>query len=111
MRHAGVFHALNTDGRVVFLRRSSRASELFRQPAIAVWKAPRQGQDSRHLWAPELHRLDGRWWIYFAADDGRNRNHRLWALASEGDDAAGPYRRAGMIDTGGWSIDATRPAW
>ncbi len=106
-RHDGAFLAVNTDGRTIFLRRSSNVRDLFAQPPAAVWKAPRHGPDSRHLWAPELHRLDGRWWIYHAADDGRNRNHRLWVLLSTGDDPAGPYCRAGMIDTGGWSIDAT----
>ena len=107
MVHEGVFHALNTDGRRIFLRRSSAVLTLFKQPAITVWKAPVRGPDSKHLWAPELHRLDGRWFIYYAADDSRNCNHRLWALAAVGDDPAGPYRSVGTIQTGGWSIDAT----
>jgi GH43 family beta-xylosidase len=105
MFHEGVFHALNTDGQRIFLRRSSSVLNLFRQPAALVWKAPRRGANAKHLWAPELHRLDGRWFIYYAADDGRNRNHRLWALEAAGDDPAGPYRSRGMIQTGGWSID------
>ena len=107
MVYERVFHALNTDGRRIFLRRSSDALNLFEQPAVTVWKTPGSGPNSRHLWAPELHRLDGRWFIYYAADDGRNRNHRLWALAAAGDDPAGPYLGGGMIQTGGWSIDAT----
>ncbi len=105
--HEGVFHALNTDGKKIFLRRSGKVRELFRQPPVTVWRAPVRGANAKHLWAPELHRLDGRWFIYYAADNGRNRNHRLWALAAAGDDPAGPYRDAGMIDTGGWSIDGT----
>ena len=105
--HDGVFHAVTTDGRRIFLRRSSDVLNLFRQPAVTVWKAPPRGANARHLWAPELHRLAGRWMIYYAADDGRNRHHRLWALTAAGDDPAGPYRDAGMLQTGGWSIDAT----
>ena len=81
--------------------------DLFKEPAVTVWKAPRRGPNSKHLWAPELHRLDGRWFIYYAADDGRNRNHRVWALEAVGDDPGGPYHSHGMIPTGGWSIDAT----
>ena len=88
--YEGIFHALNTDGRRIFLRRSSNALDLFAQPPVTVWKAPVRGPDSKHLWAPELHRLDGRWLIYYAADDGRNRNHRIWVLASGGNDPAGP---------------------
>ena len=107
MLHEGMFHALNTDGRRVFLRRSFDVLSLFAQPAVTVWKAPASGHASKHLWAPELHRLNGRWLIYYAADDGRNRNHRLWALEAKGDDPAGPYCSRGMIQLGGWSIDAT----
>ena len=105
--HEGVFHALHTDGQRVFLRRGARAVDLFRQGAATVWRAPRRGPHAKHLWAPELHRLDGRWFIYYAADDGRNRHHRVWALEAAGDDPAGPYRHRGMVETGGWSIDAT----
>ena len=105
--YEGVFHALNTDGQRMFLRRSPDVRTLFAQPAVVVWKAPMRGPHAKHLWAPELHRLEGRWFIYYAADDGRNRNHRLWALEAVGDDPAGPYRHRGTIQTGGWSIDAT----
>lgn len=105
--HDGIFHALNTDGRRIFLRRSVDVFGLFAPPPVTVWRTPPRGPDSRHLWAPELHRFGERWFIYYAADSGRNRDHRLWALESVGDDPAGPYRRRGMIETGGWSIDGT----
>jgi GH43 family beta-xylosidase len=107
IRHDGAFHALHTDGQRIFLRRSPTLRDVFQRPAALVWQAPRRGPDSRHLWAPELHRLGGRWFIYYAADNGRNHNHRLWVLESATIDPAGPYRSRGMIDTGGWSIDAT----
>lgn len=105
--HEGVFHALLTDGRRIFLRRSGDVLDLFAQSPVTVWQAPARGPASKHLWAPELHRLGRRWFIYYAADDGRNRNHRLWALEAVGDDPAGPYHCRGTIQTGGWSIDAT----
>ncbi|HEY0793082.1 MAG TPA: glycoside hydrolase family 43 protein, partial [Chthoniobacterales bacterium] len=103
----GTYHALNTDGRVLWLRRSSSVRDLYHQAPVPVWTAPMQGPHSKHLWAPELHFLNGKWFIYYAADNGRNRNHRLWALEAEGADAAGPYRHCGMLQTGTWAIDAT----
>ncbi len=107
MWHDGGFLALHTDGQRIFLRRGPRAPDLFLQQAEVVWRAPRRGPNAKHLWAPELHRIDGGWFIYYAADDGRNRHHRLWVLAAVADDPAGPYRDGGTIETGGWSIDAT----
>jgi GH43 family beta-xylosidase len=34
-----------------------------------VWTRPSVGKMGGHIWAPELHRFDGRWYIYFAAGD------------------------------------------
>jgi GH43 family beta-xylosidase len=31
---------------------------------VRVWNAPPDGPLSRQIWAPELHRLRGRWYIY-----------------------------------------------
>ena len=108
IHHDGLYLALVTDGQRIFLRRCANVHTLFQQPPLTVWRAPQRGPNSKHLWAPELHRLGDRWFIYYAADDGRNRNHRLWVLASTGDDPAGPYHCQGTLETGGaWAIDAT----
>lgn len=78
-----------------------------------VWRAPAEGPASRQVWAPELHRIDGGWAIYFAASDGRNEAHRAWVLLSEGDDPLGPYALHGPLETGDvagepvWAIDMT----
>ncbi|HPJ19274.1 MAG TPA: family 43 glycosylhydrolase, partial [Actinomycetota bacterium] len=44
-------------------------------PKHVVWTAPQKGPASQELWAPEIHSIDGRWYIYFAASDGNNANH------------------------------------
>ncbi len=81
-----------------------------------VWRAPRSGPFSKEVWAPELHHLDGRWYIYFAASDGRNENHLTYVLESEGADPLGPYTLHGPMATGDgpdglspniWAIDMT----
>jgi hypothetical protein len=35
-------------------------------PPIAVWSAPDTGWNRGNVWAPELHSIDGRWYIYYA---------------------------------------------
>ncbi len=81
-----------------------------------VWWAPTAGPYSREVWAPEIHRFDGRWYIYLAASDGRNRNHLTYVLEAAGDDPLGPYDVRGPLWTGDgtpgagenrWSIDLT----
>ncbi len=81
-----------------------------------VWEAPAGGPYSREVWAPEMHLLDGKWYIYFAASDGRNENHLAYALESRDADPLGPYELHGPFATGGgedglspniWAIDMT----
>src|SRR5580698_2323704 len=85
-------------------------------PKHIVWTAPETGPVSREVWAPELHHLAGRWYVYFAADDGQNRNHQTWVLQSAGNDPLGPYTLHGPLYTGDdpamsaanrWAIDMT----
>ncbi len=85
-------------------------------PKHVVWKAPRSGMASREVWAPELHHLGDHWYVYFAASNGENRNHKLWVLESAGEDPLGPYTLHGPLYTGDdpaltasncWAIDPT----
>jgi GH43 family beta-xylosidase len=73
-----------------------------------VWSPPRRGWNRAQVWAPELHYLRGRWYIYYAASDGRNANHRMGVLEAATDDPQGPYIDRGMLNTAGrWAIDGT----
>lgn len=72
-----------------------------------VWQAVPGTHYSAEVWAPDLQFVNGRWYIYFAASDGDNRNHRMYALESEGEDPLGPYAFRGKIaaPTDCWAID------
>ena len=65
-----------------------------------VWRAPDSGMVSKQVWAPELHFLDGRWHVYFAASDGDNANHLAYVLVSKTADALGEYELQGPFFTG-----------
>ena len=89
----------------VYVRRSAFPETIHSGDTAMVWR-PDPGVHAG-LWAPELHHLDGRWYIYIAVDDGENKNHRMHVLAA--DDALGPYEHVGQIrDTADlWAIDGT----
>lgn len=78
-----------------------------------VWTVPDSGPYSRQIWAPELHFLQGKWVIYFAASDGENENHLAYALQSKTEDPLGDYDLHGPFQTGDtdeqnlWAIDMT----
>ena len=58
------------------------------------------------IWAPEIHFINNKWYIYFAADNGDNKNHRMNVLESNSQDALGTYKYMGTLDTEGWAMYA-----
>lgn len=84
-------------------------------PSTTVWTPPSEGSHCKALWAPELHRIGDRWWIYYAATtcDGDNANHRMFALESRTDDPTGAYEDRGEVRDAAdrWAIDGTRVEW
>jgi GH43 family beta-xylosidase len=91
----------------IWVRKARTFIELNDAEETMVWSAPAFGSNSKSLWAPELHLFDGKWYIYYAADDGLNENHRMWVLEGLTNDPMGPYRCRGSLETGGWAIDGT----
>ena len=59
----------------------------------------------RELWSPTLWHMDGRWWVYFTATIP-GKQHAIYALESETDNALGGYSFKGALDLQGHaSID------
>ena len=83
----------------IVLRRADTLAGLRETPEVTVWKAHPYGLMSQHIWAPELHRVDGRWYLYFAAGEREDIwNIRPWLLRCESDDPqAGPWTELGML--------------
>ena len=94
------------------IKKSRSLSGLAKAPWIGVWNHPTDDAPNSHdVWAPELHHLGGRWYIYYAADAGDNNDHRLYVVTSSRPE--GPYVEAdtgaahGRLDdsTQHWAID------
>jgi GH43 family beta-xylosidase len=67
--------------------------------AVQVWKAPASGWNIRSPWAPELHYLNGKWYIFYTAGEQNSApywEHRAGVLVSKTDSPFGPYE---MHDT------------
>jgi len=106
--HGGFYYySESRAARQIFIRRSRTIAGIGQAPGVCVWTAPARGLNSKNVWAPELHLIDGRWFIYYAADDGQHENRRMWVLESYGSDPRGEYRCRGRLETGGWAIDGT----
>ena len=34
----------------------------------------------KHFWSPELHRINGKWYIYYEGDDGNTDSHQMYCI-------------------------------
>lgn len=53
----------------IVLRRADTLQGLAQAEEKTLWMKHESGEMSQHIWAPELHYLDGKWYIYFAAGE------------------------------------------
>src|SRR5690606_22944401 len=93
----------------IALRRSATLTGLGSAARQVVWSAPPTGPLGCEVWAPEVLRVRGDWSVYFAADDGDNANHRMYAIKALTQDPFGPWSEPVRITdaTDRWGIDAT----
>lgn len=93
----------------VWVNRAARLEEIGNDHWQRVWKAPMNTPHSHEIWAPELHFLQGKWYIYVAADAGQNPDHRMYVLEGSTDDPQAPFTFKGKIaaPSDRWAIDAT----
>ncbi|WP_169306545.1 family 43 glycosylhydrolase [Cohnella pontilimi] len=111
MKHPdGWYYFTKTTGGNVTLWRSKSITGVDAGDSKVVWTPPANTSYSQNIWAPELHYLDYKWYIYFAADDGRNESHRMYVLENESADPfTGTWTFKGKISdsTDRWAIDGT----
>ncbi len=106
----GYYYYIGSGGGGITIRKTRSIAELRNAPARVIWRAPQSGPYSREVWAPELHFLRGKWYVYFASDAGTNKSHRLWVLENPSPDPTeGEWVFKGKVaDTSDkWAIDGT----
>lgn len=100
----------------VVLRSAATLAGLAGAEEKTLWTAPAEGPASSLVWAPELHRADDGWYVYFAAAPSRGIRdglfqHRMYALRNPSPDPMqGEWAFAGQVDSGidAFCLDATR---
>lgn len=102
------------DDQAISIRKTDTIANLGQRHI--VWQSPESGWNCAEIWAPELHYVLGRWYIYYAGSDGNNANHRMGVLRAVTDDPQGAYEDMGSLYTGDhfdtkkdnrWAIDGT----
>ena len=71
----------------VVLRKSETVLGLATAEEHTIWKAHNKGVMSKHIWAPEIHFIGGKWYVFFAAGEQENVwNIRPFVIVCDGQD-------------------------
>lgn len=105
-----MYYCTYTAGSSIVVRASKKVSDLGKATPVAIWRPPSGTMYSSNIWAPEFHEINGKWYCYFAADNGTNANHRMYVLENSSNDLInGPWEFKGKITDprDEWAIDGT----
>jgi GH43 family beta-xylosidase len=107
----GVYYYTSTEGNRISLRKTTDMAHLADARPVVVWRPPAEGPNSHSIWAPELHYLDGKWYLYYSASDKAHDDdaHRhVWVLENASSDPTqGEWIDKGMLKTHLTGIDGT----
>lgn len=93
------------------LRRARDIAGLPSAEAKTIWLKHAAGPMGAHIWAPEIHFIDGKWFIYFAAGDAEKIwDIRIYVLENaSANPLEGEWIERGQLNTGweSFALDAT----
>lgn len=83
----------------IVLRKSATLAGIAQAEEKTIWVKHEKGNMGNHIWAPELHYLEGKWYIYFAAGDAEDKwNIRPYVLmCEEADPIVGAWKELGKM--------------
>jgi GH43 family beta-xylosidase len=102
------YYYMQTTGHDLTIWKTKDITDLAEAQKMVVWTPPASGPYSKEIWAPELHFVQGKWYIYFAADAGTNDTHRIWVLENATEDPTqGTWVMKGKLAdrSDKWAID------
>lgn len=108
VQYQGAYYTCKAHGNGINVSKSEKLTVI--NSTKAIWTAPKDNGimkpwNTSHVWAPELHFIDGRWYVYYAAgrpssESGSYKMQRTGVLRSKTTDPMGEYEDMGMIYTG-----------
>jgi GH43 family beta-xylosidase len=108
--HEGRYYYMHTTSGKLVLWVTEDLTDLRNADMKTIW-VPTDPSNSKHLWAPEIHNIDGKWYVYYAADGGNSADHQLYVLENpNADPFEGKFTMKGRISTdpdNNWAIDGS----
>ncbi|MEH7545792.1 MULTISPECIES: glycoside hydrolase family 43 protein [Bacillaceae] len=93
------------------VRRAATIQGLGEAAPVVAWRKHEEGPMSANIWAPEIHYIDGKWYIYYAAARvDEIFDHRMYVIETDTENPLeGTWVEKGQVKTdwGSFSLDAT----
>lgn len=97
--HEGKYYYTQSLADCIILWETDDITQLAEAAKKNVY-SPQNGSGISHLWGPEIHYMDNKWYIYCAADDGNIDNRQIYVLENESPDPMkGEFVMKGRIST------------
>lgn len=104
----GFYYYTHTTGSRIVLYKTKNIAQLKNAEYKTIYTPPPGSAYSKEIWAPEIHFIDGKWYAYFAGDNGNNDNHRMYVLENTSPDPMqGDWTFKGKVADASnkWAID------
>ena len=109
--HQGIYYYTHTLGNRIALWRTADITDLAHAEERVVWTPPKTGPNAHSIWAPELHRIGGKWYLYYSATAAGHKDdaHRgVFVHENAADDPfAGKWIDRGRVNTRHAGIDGS----
>lgn len=108
--HNGKYYTCKSAGRSIVVTESRFMTRPERTEV--VWHAPKEGWNAFNVWAPELHFVRGKWYIYYAAAPKHGTPYfRQRAGSLECNTPLGQYTDKGIMNAGDDPDDPSTNVW
>ncbi len=108
IQYDGNYYVCKAQGNGINVSKSNKLSVI--SATKSVWKCPYDVGTNKpwnvtNVWAPELHRIEGKWYIYYTAGRPHDETNsyqyqRCGVLRAKTDDPMGEWEDMGMLFTG-----------
>jgi GH43 family beta-xylosidase len=110
--HKGSYYYCTVDRlkKKILISKCDSLNKMGTAPLVEVYPANLNDlPEYIEIWSPELHFIDGKWYIYFALYDGNASQERINVLVGASGDPQGQYIFKGKlkVETDRWAIDGT----
>ncbi len=106
-----LYYYTQTLGNRIALWKTAAVSKLGAVSSTEVYRPAAGSPNAENIWAPELHFLNGKWYLYYTAGSGADSTQRTWVLEnSNASPLTGTWVDKGRIfatNADFWAIDGT----